>query len=128
GWRDAYMPQNQRDINLNYSNAGDNCRQQKKTIAYPVKEFATQFRLAAEMCAEDITIVATAAVRGAPNRDDLTTAITAETGLPVRVLTGSEEAHLDFIGATKRLGAPVEGSIVVVDVGGGSTELAIGTV
>ena len=32
------------------------------------------------------------------------------------------------IGATKRLGAPAEGSILVVDVGGGSTELAVGTV
>jgi exopolyphosphatase/guanosine-5'-triphosphate,3'-diphosphate pyrophosphatase len=46
----------------------------------------------------------------------------------VRVLSGHEEAQLAFIGATKRLGAPAEGTIVVIDVGGGSTEIAIGTV
>ena len=124
-WRELMT---QRAYTLIGKQAGENGRLRKKTIANTVEVVATQVRLAAEMGAGDITIVATAAVRGAPNRDDLTTAITAETGLPVRVLTGSEEAHLDFIGATKRLGAPAEGSIVVVDVGGGSTELAIGTV
>ena len=124
-WRELMT---QRAYTLIGKQAGENGRLRKKTIANTVEVVATQVRLADEMGAGDITIVATAAVRGAPNRDDLTTAITAETGLPVRVLTGSEEAHLDFIGATKRLGAPAEGSIVVVDVGGGSTELAIGTV
>jgi exopolyphosphatase / guanosine-5'-triphosphate,3'-diphosphate pyrophosphatase len=46
----------------------------------------------------------------------------------VRVLSGHEEAQLAFVGATKRLGAPAEGTIIVIDVGGGSTELAVGTV
>jgi exopolyphosphatase / guanosine-5'-triphosphate,3'-diphosphate pyrophosphatase len=89
---------------------------------------ATQVRLAREMEADDIAIVATAAVRGAPNGNELVDAIQAETGLPVRVLSGHEEAELAFVGATKRLGAPAEGSIAVVDVGGGSTEIAVGTV
>jgi exopolyphosphatase/guanosine-5'-triphosphate,3'-diphosphate pyrophosphatase len=46
----------------------------------------------------------------------------------VRVLSGHEEAQLAFVGATKRLGAPAEGTIAVIDVGGGSTEIAVGTV
>ena len=46
----------------------------------------------------------------------------------MRVLSGHEEAELAFVGATKRLGAPAEGTIVVIDVGGGSTEIAVGTV
>jgi exopolyphosphatase/guanosine-5'-triphosphate,3'-diphosphate pyrophosphatase len=80
------------------------------------------------MGADDITIVATAAVRGAPNRDKLLDAVLARTGIPIRVLSGTEEAQLAFIGATKRLGTPAEGTIAVIDVGGGSTELAVGTV
>jgi exopolyphosphatase/guanosine-5'-triphosphate,3'-diphosphate pyrophosphatase len=100
----------------------------KNVIADVAEVVSTQVRLAREMGADDITIVATAAVRGAPNRDKLLDKIFDRTDLPVRVLSGHEEAQLAFVGATKRLGAPAEGTIVVIDVGGGSTELAVGTV
>ena len=100
----------------------------KDVITNVAEVVSTQVRLAREMGADDITIVATAAVRGAPNKDKLTDRITDRTDLPVRVLSGHEEAQLAFVGATKRLGAPAEGAIIVIDVGGGSTELAIGTV
>ena len=44
------------------------------------------------------------------------------------VLDGEEEARLAFLGATKTLAEPLDGRVAVVDVGGGSTEIAIGTV
>jgi exopolyphosphatase/guanosine-5'-triphosphate,3'-diphosphate pyrophosphatase len=100
----------------------------KSVIANTAEVVSTQVRLAREMGADDITIVATAAVRGAPNRDKLLDTIYQRTDLSVRVLSGHEEAQLAFVGATKRLGAPAEGTIVVIDVGGGSTEIAVGTV
>jgi exopolyphosphatase/guanosine-5'-triphosphate,3'-diphosphate pyrophosphatase len=100
----------------------------QQVIADVSEVVSTQVRLAREMGADDIMIVATAAVRGAPNRDKLVDKIVERTDLPVRVLSGHEEAQLAFVGATKRLGAPAEGTIVVIDVGGGSTELAVGTV
>src|SRR4051795_1322717 len=90
-----------------------------KVIANTAEVASTQVRLAREMGADDITIVATAAVRGAPNKDKLLGAIESRTDVPVRVLSGHEEAQYAFIGATKRLGAPAEGTIVVIDVGGG---------
>jgi exopolyphosphatase/guanosine-5'-triphosphate,3'-diphosphate pyrophosphatase len=43
-------------------------------------------------------------------------------------LSEEEEGRLSFIGATKTLGHPVEGKIGVVDVGGGSSEVILGTV
>jgi exopolyphosphatase/guanosine-5'-triphosphate,3'-diphosphate pyrophosphatase len=89
---------------------------------------ATQARHAHEYGAKRIEVVATAAIREAANRELLTAAVKAEAGIAVRVLTGDEEARLSFLGATKALGAPVEGQVAVVDVGGGSTEIAIGTV
>lgn len=89
---------------------------------------ATQARHAREFGVEGLTVVATAAIREAADRDVLTAAIEAETDCPVRVLTGEEEARLSFVGATKTLGTPTEGQVAVVDVGGGSTEIAIGTV
>jgi exopolyphosphatase/guanosine-5'-triphosphate,3'-diphosphate pyrophosphatase len=88
----------------------------------------TQARHAHEYGAERVDVVATAAVRDARNGRELTAAVEAGTGLAVRILSGAEEARLSFLGATKALGAPVQGRVAVVDVGGGSTEIAIGTV
>jgi len=88
---------------------------------------ATQVRLAEELGAEAIRIVATAAVRDALNRDDVVQEITRASGVPVEVLSEEEEGRLAFIGATRTLGHPVEGELAVVDVGGGSTEIVLGT-
>jgi exopolyphosphatase/guanosine-5'-triphosphate,3'-diphosphate pyrophosphatase len=89
---------------------------------------ATQVRLARELGAETIRSVATAAVREAGNGAAVATQIGAASGVPVDVLGEEEEGRLSFIGATKTLGHPVDGTVGVVDVGGGSTEVILGTV
>jgi exopolyphosphatase/guanosine-5'-triphosphate,3'-diphosphate pyrophosphatase len=89
---------------------------------------ATQVRLAKELGAEEIRAVATAAVREASNGDEVAAAIGDAAGVPVEVLSDEEEGRLSFIGATKTLGHPVEGRVGVVDVGGGSSEVILGTV
>ena len=124
-WRELMT---QRAYTLIGKQAEDDGKLPKNVVSNVAEVVSTQVRLAREMGADDITIVATAAVRGAPNKEKLTDKITDRTDLPVRVLSGHEEAQFAFIGATKRLGAPAEGTIIVIDVGGGSTELAIGTV
>jgi exopolyphosphatase/guanosine-5'-triphosphate,3'-diphosphate pyrophosphatase len=124
-WRELMT---QRAYTLIGKQTGSSGRLPKKVITNTAEVVSTQVRLAREMGADDITVVATAAVRAAPNRDKLVDLIQERTDLPVRILSGSEEAQLAFVGATKRLGAPAEGTIVVIDVGGGSTEIAIGTV
>jgi exopolyphosphatase/guanosine-5'-triphosphate,3'-diphosphate pyrophosphatase len=88
---------------------------------------ATQVRLARELGAQTIRSVATAAVREAPNGEGMARAIAEASGVPVDVLSDEEEGRLSFIGATKTLGHPVNGTIGVVDVGGGSTEVILGT-
>jgi exopolyphosphatase / guanosine-5'-triphosphate,3'-diphosphate pyrophosphatase len=89
---------------------------------------ATQVRHARELGVEQVSVVATAAIREAPDRDQLTEAVADEAGSTVHVLDGVEEARLAFLGATKTLGTEVEGQVAVVDVGGGSTEIAVGAV
>jgi exopolyphosphatase/guanosine-5'-triphosphate,3'-diphosphate pyrophosphatase len=89
---------------------------------------ATQVRLARELGAVEIRAVATAAVREASNGPAVAAAIAAAAGVPVEILSGEEEGRLSFIGATKALGHPAEGQVGVVDVGGGSTEVILGTV
>lgn len=89
---------------------------------------ATQVRLAEELGAESIRIVATAAIRDAENGAEAAREIERIAGLPVAVLSDHEEGRLAFIGATKGLGHPAEGEIAVVDVGGGSSEVILGSV
>jgi exopolyphosphatase / guanosine-5'-triphosphate,3'-diphosphate pyrophosphatase len=89
---------------------------------------ATQVRLARELGAVEIRAVATAAVREASNGPEVAAAISAVAGVEVDILSGEEEGRLSFIGATKALGHPADGTIGVVDVGGGSTEVILGTV
>jgi exopolyphosphatase/guanosine-5'-triphosphate,3'-diphosphate pyrophosphatase len=89
---------------------------------------ATQVRLAEALGAQGLRAVATAAIRRAINGPDLCEAVRERSGVDVEILDGDEEARLAFVGATKTLGHPVEGDVVVADVGGGSSELALGTV
>jgi exopolyphosphatase/guanosine-5'-triphosphate,3'-diphosphate pyrophosphatase len=88
---------------------------------------ATQVRLAHELGAEAIRIVATAAIREATNCQEVAEEIASACGVPVEVLSEEEEGRLAFIGAMRTLGTPVEGDVAVVDVGGGSTEIVLGT-
>ena len=84
-------------------------------------------RLAREVGRDRIRAVGTAALRDATNRDELVAAIEQAAGIPIEILSGDEEARLAFAGATRTLSHPPPGEVGVVDVGGGSTELAVGT-
>jgi exopolyphosphatase/guanosine-5'-triphosphate,3'-diphosphate pyrophosphatase len=75
---------------------------------------------------ERVRMVATSATRDATNRDEFF-AMTRETlGVEAEVISGDEEARLSFTGAVGDL-EPEDGPFVVTDLGGGSTELVVGT-
>lgn len=76
--------------------------------------------------AESVRMVATSATRDASNRDDFFDMTSAVLGVPAEVISGEEEAGLSFTGAVGDLD-PDDGPFLVVDVGGGSTELVLGT-
>jgi exopolyphosphatase / guanosine-5'-triphosphate,3'-diphosphate pyrophosphatase len=97
-------------------------------VAEITEAVATQMRLADELGAEATRTVATAAIRDAKNRDKVVAEIERGAGVEVTVLSEEEEGRLAFLGATKTLGHPAEGEIGVVDVGGGSSEVVLGTV
>ena len=69
--------------------------------------------------------VATSAVRDAANGPEFLECLSAELGIATRLLSGQEEALLTFHGA--RVGRGFREPALVVDVGGGSTELTVGT-
>jgi len=96
-------------------------------IAETAAVVAEQHALAEQAGASTIRAVATAVIRRAANRDEFVDAIRDHGGVEVCVLDGEEEARLAFHGATRTLGRPLPGRVAVVDVGGGSTEIAVGT-
>jgi len=71
-------------------------------------------------------ITATSAARDAVNREVFMAAATEAVGTRPELLTGAEEARLSFDGAAGDLD-PDDGPFLVVDIGGGSTEFAVGT-
>ncbi|MGZ8675859.1 MAG: Ppx/GppA phosphatase family protein [Solirubrobacterales bacterium] len=115
-----------------YTRIGKGASKKGKITAEKIDEVAevvaTQVRLAEELGAKKIRPVATAAVREAKNRKEVVKEISKKSGVDVEVLSEQDEGRLAFLGATKALGHPVEGSIAVVDVGGGSSEVIFGTV
>ena len=88
---------------------------------------ASHRKLAQAAGASPVRTVATAAIRCAANRDEFVEVVAERGGVEVTILEGEEEARLAFLGATRTLGQELGGTIGVVDVGGGSTEIAIGT-
>ena len=71
-------------------------------------------------------MVATSATRDASNRDEFFAMTRELLGVEAEVITGDEEARLSFTGAVGDL-EPDDGPFVVADIGGGSTELVVGT-
>ena len=75
--------------------------------------------------AEAIAAVGTAGLRVAGNSADLVDAVHTRCGVRVEVITGDEEARLSYLAATAGIG-PVDGSLVVFETGGGSTQFTFG--
>jgi len=100
----------------------------KEKVEEVAEVVETQVRLAREVGAEQFRAVATAAIREAPNGKKVATRIAEQAGIEVEVISEMEEGRLAFLGATKSLGHPAEGAVAVVDVGGGSTEISVGSV
>ncbi|MGW0477500.1 Ppx/GppA phosphatase family protein [Streptomyces coeruleorubidus] len=74
---------------------------------------------------EDLLTFATSAVREARNADDVLARVRTETGVELQVLTGEEEARLTFLAARRWFGWSA-GKLLVLDIGGGSLEIAYG--
>jgi exopolyphosphatase / guanosine-5'-triphosphate,3'-diphosphate pyrophosphatase len=78
-----------------------------------------------ELGVERVRFLATSAARDVSNGEELFEGVRSRLGVDVEVISGDEEARLSFLGALS--GGPVsEGPVLVMDVGGGSTELILG--
>src|SRR5258708_11962234 len=81
-------------------------------------------RLAESHKVDEVIAVATSATREAENGGEFLQAITQQTGIRPRVISGTEEARLIHLAAV--YGVSVPGEVVVIDIGGGSVEVTRG--
>jgi exopolyphosphatase / guanosine-5'-triphosphate,3'-diphosphate pyrophosphatase len=89
-------------------------------------EAAVYARLARQLGAQAVEILVTAPGRQSENAEDLVAGLEHASGVPVRVLSADEEGRLAYEGAVAALDdAPA--SVAVCDLGGGSTEIVVGT-
>ena len=86
------------------------------------EEIASFVKLAKNVEVDGISIIATASLRNISNLEEVQAALESRCGLRAQVLTGQEEARLDFVGASRYLSVD---SGVLIDIGGGSTELVL---
>ena len=84
-------------------------------------------RMIEALGATSTRFVATSATRDASNSADFVRQIKAVIGVEPEVVVGTEEASLSFNGAVSGLGESVCAPMLVVDIGGGSTELVLGS-
>jgi exopolyphosphatase/guanosine-5'-triphosphate,3'-diphosphate pyrophosphatase len=78
-----------------------------------------------DLGAERIVAVATSAFRDAENGEEFRRSLEQRFGIDARTIPGEEEARLTFLGATSGRRA-AEGVVLVIDIGGGSTEYVVG--
>ena len=91
----------------------------KERTLSAVGEFTAMAKLGG---ARDILAYGTSIMRDASNGEEFADEVTAAFGVPVRILSGKEEAYYSYIGAAGTSGVITS----VVDIGGGSTEICVG--
>src|SRR6516165_10212206 len=82
-------------------------------------------QIAEDKGVEEMLAFATSAVRDAANGDEVLSRVKDATGMTIRVLPGEEEARLTFLAARRWFGWS-SGRLLVLDIGGGSLEIAAG--
>jgi exopolyphosphatase / guanosine-5'-triphosphate,3'-diphosphate pyrophosphatase len=82
-------------------------------------------RIAEDKGAQELLAFATSAVRDAENGDEILAWIESETQVDIRVLPGPDESRLTFLAARRWFGWS-SGRLLVLDIGGGSLEIASG--
>jgi exopolyphosphatase/guanosine-5'-triphosphate,3'-diphosphate pyrophosphatase len=94
--------------------------------AQQLREFVVEaLRIAEDKGVHELLAFATSAVRDASNGDELLASIEAESGVAIRVLPGTDEARLTFLAARRWYGWS-SGQLLLLDIGGGSLEIASG--
>jgi exopolyphosphatase/guanosine-5'-triphosphate,3'-diphosphate pyrophosphatase len=93
-------------------------------LAEVVRRYATDART---IGVDALEVLITSPGRQADNGAELLAVVQEATAFPARILSAVEEGHLAFAGAITAAGVPARRTVAVVDVGGGSAQLVVGS-
>jgi len=97
-----------------------------RSVAVRLRGFVAEaLQIAEDKGVEELLAFATSAVRDASNGDDVLASVRSATGVDIAVLQGAEEARLTFL-AVRRWFGWSSGKVLMLDIGGGSLEIAVG--
>jgi exopolyphosphatase / guanosine-5'-triphosphate,3'-diphosphate pyrophosphatase len=97
-----------------------------RSVGVRLRAFVAEaLQIAEDKGVEELFAFATSAVRDATNGDDVLASIRSATGVDIAVLPGPEEARLTFLAARRWFGWS-SGKVLMLDIGGGSLEIAVG--
>lgn len=94
----------------------------KPAMERAIKTLKSLSHMARDMGVTEIQGIATAAVRLASNGNSFIRRVYAETGIPLRAISGEEEAYLGFLGVVNTIGLD---DFIVFDLGGASIEISL---
>ena len=107
----------------------DSNRLLAKESMYRVLEALTEYVAIIQKYGDEVlartVVTATSAVRDAANKQEFLTLVKETVGFQVLILSGQDEAKYTYLGAISQTKVESD-SIMIVDIGGGSTELAVG--
>jgi exopolyphosphatase/guanosine-5'-triphosphate,3'-diphosphate pyrophosphatase len=108
---------------------GDHLEEGNRLSASVTRQLRTfveeALQIAEDKGVEELLAFATSAMRDAANGDEVLASVRAGTGVEIRVLPGTEEARLTFLAARRWFGWS-SGRLLMLDIGGGSLEIAAG--
>ncbi len=91
-----------------------------------LKTLGRYFKKCKDLDVEKIFVVGTSVLRESKNSSDFLKMVQERLGLSIKIISGKEEAYLSFLAVSKDL-KEIENPIMVVDIGGGSTEFILGS-
>jgi len=111
---------------LQLGNSLESGNRLSRSCALRLRAFVAEaLQIAEDKGVEELLAFATSAVRDAANGDAVLVSVRSATGVDIAVLPGPEEARLTFL-AVRRWFGWSSGKVLMLDIGGGSLELAVG--
>ena len=117
------IAQKKANVRISQGSFSNNGELQEDAINRAIEALKSFYQTILDYKARKTIVVATAAIRNAPNRSKFIQKVRKEVGLNIKVIDGNKEAYFGAI-ATKNL-LPIDSRAISVDIGGGSCDIAL---
>lgn len=125
--QNAEFQNREKEVKITRMGKGVNANRmiEPETFSCNIDSFEEFVQKARNKNVEQIFAIGTSALRDAKNGEDFVAAAEKTTGIKINIISGNLEAELGFYGVSQ--GVKENGRILIIDIGGGSTEFVVGS-